>query len=271
MRLLAAFTCAALLVSGCGLLGDKESDKAEPDAPKVEQIALSSLKVDWPAVGDDLEPSAPPEVPEGFDQERYDEMVDTLTTWAEATTIDPEIRRSDTPAVDVAADLPDDVGAQIEKLTEGRTSPRLAVANVFADDVEVIGDPLVSTAWKADSVEQDGAPALNLQLQTRAAYQVRVGKGPERVVAVLRVHELVTRTGETGDLGVGYSWQEFGASDCVLAVEDALRPDDDATTARQDLDRFVDASKGDTLKMPKLAEDEVVDEEYLARCKAGAV
>ena len=186
----------------------------------------------------------------------------------------PEQQPLQQPALSILgleAAQPKAIGSQIEKLTADKVSPRLAAANVFADDVEVIGDPLISTAWKAASVERDGAPSLSLKLQTRAAYQVRLDGGPERVIAVLRVHELITREGETGDIGVGYSWQEFGASDCTLALDDALSPDGEAGPARQDLDRFVSATSDDTLQMPPLPEGETVDQDYLDRCRAGQV
>lgn len=266
MRLIGTLVCALLLVSGC-TGGDDDS------LPAPDQITIDSLDLDWPqAQGDTLDPTAPPEVPKGFDETRYGRMVDALTTWASATTLDAEVRSSDDPAAAVGADLPDAIGSQVSELGAQTVSPRLAVANVFADDVTVLGEPRITTAWRAETIERDGAPALSLKLQTRTAYEVRIGEdGPKRVIGMLRVHELITRTGETGDIGVGFSWQEFGASDCTLALDDALRPDQETAPAREDLATFVEVGSGDTVEMPDLGDGETVDQEYLDRCRAGQV
>lgn len=265
MRLIAALMGALLLVSGC--MGGDEANQ-----PAQNQITLDSLDLDWPQAAGELDPVDPPDAPAGFDQTRYGRMVDALTTWANATTLDPEVRESDDPAAAVGSQLPKAVGSQLNTLGSESVSPHLAVANVFADDVTVLGQPRITTAWRAEAVERDGAPALSLQLQTRAAYEVRLGEdGPKRVIGVLRVHELVTRAGETGDIGIGFGWQEFGASDCTLALDDALRPDGDIGPTKEDLAIFVEAGSGDTVEMPDLGEGETVDQDYLDRCRAGQV
>lgn len=266
MRLLAALACAVLLVSGC--TGGSDDAATADDA----SITIDSLDLQWPeAAGNVLDPGDPPEVPAGFDAGRYQRMVDALTAWARASTVAPDVRSAEDPAAEVAAELPKAVGSQLVKVADTAVSARLAAANVFADDVTVVGQPRVTTAWRAESIEQGGAPALSLILQTRAAYEVRIGDGPKRVIGVLRVHELITRAGETGEIGVGLAWQEFGASDCTLALDDALRPDGDVAAATDDLATFVEVGSGETVEMPELQSDDTVDEEYLDRCRRGQV
>ncbi len=265
MRLFATLACALLLLSAC-TSGDGTAS-AQPEA----EITFDSLELDWAAATDRIATVDPPEVPEGFNETRFDRMVDALNTWAVATTLESDVRESDDPAKAVGATLPKAVSSQVSKLGKGSVSPRLAAANVFADDVTVLGKPRVTTAWSAETTESDGEPALSLKLQTRAAYEVRIEDGPTRVIGVLRVHELITREGETGPVGVGFGWQEFGASDCTLAIDDALRPDGDVGPAEEDLRTFIDVGSGGTVEMPDLESDDTVDKQYLDRCKRGQV
>lgn len=262
MRRLAVLVAALAVLAGC----TGESD-AEPQAPTTADGTVLSL--DWP-VAADLTPVAAPDVPEGFDPARYEEMVDALTRWAQATTVDPDVRSSDDPAAAVAALVPDAIGGQIESAAKDSTAPRLSAATVFSDDTEVIGDPQVTTAWKVETTEDEGgAPAMRLMLQTRAAYTVRDGDGPERTIGVLRVHELVTREGASGELGIGFSWQEFGASDCTVATSDALRPDAATADVSDELATFAGIGSGTALTMPELPAEDTVDQDYLDRCKRG--
>lgn len=265
MRLFAALACALLLVAGCTGSVDGGSQQSEAE------ITFESIGLDWPAATDRIATVDPPELPEGFNEARYQRIVDALNTWAVATTLEPDVRESDDPAKAVGAALPKAVGSQVRQLGTGSVSPRLAAANVFADDVSVIGKPRVTTAWSAETTKRDGEPALSLKLQTRAAYEVRIDEGPTRVIGVLRVHELITREGETGPIGVGFGWQEFGASDCALALDDALRPDGDVGPAERDLRTFIDVGSGGTVEMPDLESVDTVDQEYLDRCKRGQV
>lgn len=270
MRLLAPLVCAVLLLAGC-TGGSDVDDAAAGDSPTAAEITFASLDLDWDSTGDVLDAGDPPGVPDGFDEDRYDRMAEALTTWATATTVTPDVRTAQSPAGAVADDLPAAIGDQITAYAGDAATPRLSAANVFADDVTVEGDPQVTTAWDAKVADVDGAPSLTLRLQTRAAYEVRVAGGPIRVIGVLRVHSLITREAAQGDIGVGYAWQEYGASDCIIATDDALRPDGDAKAATADLATFVKAGDADGVEMPELAPGDEVDEEYLERCKAAAV
>lgn len=263
MRLIVTLACAVLLAAGC------TSDDSKPNSA---EMTFESLDLGLPDALDRLAVDDPPELPDGFNEKRYDRMIDALTRWASASTYQSEVRESDNPARQIGIELPDAIASELADLTASAVSPRLAAANVFADDVSVLGPPQVTTAWKAETVERDGAPALSLKLQTRAAYEVRTGSdGPTRVIGVLRVHELITRTGETGDIGVGFGWQEFGASDCTLALDDALRPDGDISSALDDLKIFAGVATLGTVEMPDLGDEETIDEDYLQRCMRGQV
>ena len=126
--------------------------------------------------------------------------------------------------------------------------------------------PMITTAWKVSTAKDDGGRAyVLLELQTRAAYEVRVKDGPSRVIGVLRVHGLSAYADTTDDFGVSGSWQEFGAGDCALAL------DDDTAEALKDLRTFIEVGDGSKLVMPKLGVEEQVDEEYLKRCRDGSV
>ena len=151
-------------------------------------------------------------------------------------------------------------------------SPHLAFANVFRDDVTVVGSPMITSAWKV-TTEKDAANKtfMRLELQTRAAYEVRLGDGGTRVIGVLRVHSLSAYNDTTDDFGVGGGWQEFGAGDCALALDDALVPDSDRDESLKDLKTFIRVGSGTKLEMPELPAQDKVDDEYLKRCRDGQV
>lgn len=273
-RRVGALVTVASLLAACTSTSDEPAPPPSSSAPTAEASStLASEGIDWPRAGAPLQVSAPPAAPDGFDDALVTRMADVLTTWAGATTVDADVWQGDDPVAAVTDALPSAVRAALTRQTQtsGAVSPELAVANVFGDAVEVIGEPAVTTAWKVTTKDDEaGQPYVTVQLQTRAAYEVRVGAGgPTRVVGVLRVHGLSAYPGTTDDFGVTTGWQEFGAGDCALAVDDALVPDNDVDRAVTDLATFVDVGDQPDLRMPALDDEEKVDDAYLDRCRNG--
>lgn len=268
MRRLSMAMIAVLMVcAGC----TDGAGEEHPDSAAPEEISFSSLGIDWPAAGS-VDWAEPPATPEGFDDSLVERMADTLVSWAGVAATDEDVAHS-AKALDLVVDaLPDAIGSTLRAQVKGAVSPRLGVANVFAADVTIVGSPRITSAWKVSTPkDDDGKPYLLLQLQTRAAYEVRVGDGPTRVIGMLRVHGLSAYADRAAEFGVTGGWQEFGAADCALALDDELTPDGDADDARKDLATFVRIGSQDALEMPKLGVQDQVDAEYLKRCRAGAV
>jgi hypothetical protein len=258
-RLVGALAAVVLTCTGCTSWFGGDDD-AEPQPSSAEpSTSLASIGIDWPEADGELA------VPD----ELIGRMAGLLTDWAQVSTLDEDARYSAAPIDEVAATLPEKVGAALRAQTKDAVSPGLGVANVFADDVTVVGAPRVTTAWKISSeVDDADAPYVLLELQTRAAYEVRVGDdGPTRVVGVLRVHGLSAYPGTTDDFGVSGGWQEFGAVDCALATDDDLVPDSNLQAAELDLQTFVTVGSGERVEMPSLGDDQQVDAEYLERCR----
>lgn len=262
MRTLAGALFAVLLTCTACTTGSDADAEPQPAAATTQDpaVSLSSVGIDWPEAGADLAPDDRPVAPDGFDDELLDRMAGILTEWAQVSTLEQD------------ADLPVEVDALLHDQTKDAVSPRLAVANVFADDVTVVGAPRVTTAWRQSTeVDDAGKQYVLLELQTRAAYEVRLGDdAPTRVIGVLRVHGLSAYPDTTDDFGVSGGWQEFGATDCALALDDDLTPDGNVDAARLDLQTFVTIGDGRTVEMPSLGDDQEVDAEYLARCRASA-
>jgi hypothetical protein len=273
MRRLAGALVTVLLVAG-GCTSESEPEaKSVPTTSPAPAIGLASLHVDWPVAGAKLDVGKPPAAPEGFDDGMVARMAAILTDWARVTTIDDEVWHSSAPVDQVVGTLPTEVGSALDEQTKDAVSPELAVANVFADEVTVLGAPIATTAWKLSTKTDDaGESYVRLELQTRAAYEVRLGDdAPTRVIGMLRVHGLSAYPGTTSDFGVSGGWQEFGASDCALALDDELVPDSDLDSTVRDLKTFVTVGDGKKLAMPPLDAQERVDSEYLQRCRDGQV
>lgn len=263
MRTLVGALVAILLAcTACtsGADDDAEPQPAAASSTEDPAVSFASVGIDWPEAEDDLVPADRPATPDGFDDELLDRMAGILTGWAQVSTLDQD------------AELPAEVDTAWREQTKDAVSPELAIANVFGDDVTVVGKPRVTTAWKQSTeVDDAGKEYVLLELQTRAAYEVRVGDDtPTRVIGVLRVHGLSAYPDTTDDLGVSGGWQEFGATDCALALDDALVPDGNLDAARLDLQTFVTIGDGTTLEMPSLGAEQQVDAEYLKRCRASA-
>jgi hypothetical protein len=272
MRGLSALLIAVVLVcAGC------TDDEPEPKPTQttslstVDSISLETLGLGWPKAQGALAAKSPPATPDGFDDDLLDRMASLLETWAALSTVEDSIWHSEDAVGRIADAMPGVIGTSLRALAQNQVSPQLSVANVFADDVTVIGTPMVTTAWKVSTAKDDeGIPYVVLELQTRAAYEVRVKDGPSRVIGILRVHGLSAVPDATDVFGVSGGWQEFGANDCALALDDNLFPDSDSADALKDLGTFIKVGDGSKLVMPKLGVQEQVDEEYLKRCRDGS-
>jgi hypothetical protein len=269
---LGAVLAVVMLSAGCTSGSDVDAAPAPTLSTETPAVSFATVGIDWPAAAQELDVARPPAPPDGFDAALLDRMAGLLTDWAQVAALDEDVRRSATPIDEVAGVLPEPAGAALRDQTEAAVSPALAVANVFAEDVTVVGDPRVTTAWRQSTeVDDAGREYVLLELQTRTAYEVRRGDdGPTRVVGVLRVHGLSAYPGTTDDFGISGGWQEFGATDCALALDDDLVPDADVGAAQIDLQTFVTVGDGPRVEMPSLGEEQQVDAEYLQRCRASA-
>ncbi len=265
-RLLALVLAVATMCAAC------TSGSDEPERATSQAISFESLKLEWPKAQGQLAPAELPAAPDGFDAATLDRMAKVLTRWATVTVVDEAGWHSADPLSEVRKVLPKDAAGTLRQQVKDEVSPHLAVANVFRDDVTVIGSPMVTSAWRV-TTEKDAADKtfMRLELQTRAAYELRLGNGGTRVIGVLRVQGLSAYPDTTDNFGVTGGWQEFGAGDCDLALDDAFVPDSDRDESLKDLKTFVRVGDSDTLEMPDLPVQEKVDAEYLKRCRDGQV
>jgi hypothetical protein len=270
-RLTPLLLALAILISGC-TSGSDEPEPTPTSAADDRAVTLEALRLDWPTAQGKLVVGKPPATPDGFDDATLTRMATVLKKWAKVAAVDDAVWHSADPFAAIKKALPAKAAATLTRQLKGEVSPHLAVANVFGDDVTVVGTPMITTAWKMTTDKDEaGKPYVLLELQTRAAYEVRLGNGVSRVIGVLRVHGLSAYKDTTDDFGVGGGWQEFGAGDCALALDDALVPDSDREAGLKDLATFIRVGKGTKLEMPKLPVQEQVDDEYLKRCRDGQV
>lgn len=228
----------ALLIS-CGGGADETGDSSEAPA----DVTLESLDLAAQVTGR-LPEVAPPSVPDGMSDEVYAVLVDTLREWATASTVDPRPRESEDPlSLVVDAISHEELGGLIEQVLGDYddVAPRLLATNRIAPDVTVVGDPAVEVRWKVGPVTRpDGTAAIEVMLQTLAAYQVELEDGAQRVVGVVRNHVFRQKEGEEGRVTVAVRWQEFGAESCDLSDEDVFGPSSDADKVAEDLDDLVE-------------------------------
>lgn len=274
MRRLSALLITVLLVcAGCTKDGDgtpTPSVASTPATTSAQKVTSDSLGIDWPTTASADWPKHPA-APEGFNAQ-VDAMAKILVDWGATAATDAKVWHGKDAVTLVADSLPSATGKTLEAQVKDAVSPRLAVANVFADNVTIVGTPRITAAWRITSSSDDvGRAIVRLELQTRTAYEVHIAGGPARVIGVLRVHGLSAYADTANDYGVTGGWQEFGAGDCSLATDDALLPDSDAAEASKDLATFIRVAKGSKFDMPPLGVDEQVDSEYLKRCRAGSV
>jgi hypothetical protein len=235
------------------------------------ETTLKSLNIDWPQADGTLEVVDAPAPPSTVPDATYNRMVSDLTAWAEASAADPAVWQAD-DAVDRVADaLAGPAGEALKKQVSGEPTPRLAAANAMSKRVTVVGSPRISTAWNVRTVDEGDEPYVVVELQTRAAYEVRLGKdGPSRVIGVLRVHSLSAYPDTSDEFGVGGGWQEFGAGNCAMALDDSLLPDADRDKAAADVRAFVKIGNSDSVEMPELDDGARIDARYVQRCRQGS-
>jgi len=247
---------ATFVLASCSWLGGDEEAGEGPSArpTPTEQMTLADLGIDdWPPA-DEPEIPDPPARPKGVSQEEYDRMAEAVRTWAVQAATDPG---------DVGDGLPDSLTRAIDDAVEAQVVPSLARATVLDDDLEV-RDRRMTAAWR--TAREDGA--VNLSLQTRTAYEVQAPGGRVRVIGVLRTQGVVAVPGAEA-WGTIMGWQEFGAADCAIVLDEHLTPGGDADDQLADLTVFAGVGNADDAIVPALPDDEQVDEDFAQECRAG--
>ena len=147
-RLISLVLALAILTTGC----TSGSDDPDPKAAKDDRpVTLEALRLDWPKAQGRLDVGDRPKTPKGFDDEQLDRMATILTRWAKASAVDDTVWHSADPFADVKKTMPPKAAATLDRRIEVEVSPHLGAANVFGDDVTVVGTPMVTTAWKLTS------------------------------------------------------------------------------------------------------------------------
>lgn len=263
---------AACLLSACGGGSDEpsstqESAAATSSAPPAAAMTLEELGVaDWPAA-DPLEFAKAPKAPDWFDGGRFDDLVNVLKMWARASFLDESVREADDPRDELRSTLGFKYGSPIYNVMSDNPVPGMSAANVFAPGVEVLGPPVMTTAWKVEGI----TGGVRVHLQARGFYRVRGEDGAESVVGVIRTNSMAAPTEEwNGQPMAGYHWQVFGVDDCALATGDSLRPAKMDAKAKKDLQLLVDAGTSRTFAKTPLGKSETVDEKMVDRCQKDA-
>jgi len=262
VRLLALVLVACRLTACSGGSSSRESSAPAATTPPAPEIALEELGVTWPEA-DPMDFAPAPKTPAGFDEDRFAQMVNTLRIWARANFIDETVRDADGPLVALKDKLGYEVGS-ITDLMRKEVGQRVSAANVFGDDVEVLGPPVTTTAWKVE----EGRDDAKVTLQVHGLYRVRQDGGPERVIGVLRTNSIKGRrlAWEYG-LVSSHAWQVFGTETCPLALEDAFVPAKDLAEAKKDLAELVKSGNRGKVRSKFLGEVRAVDAKTVARCE----
>lgn len=254
-----------------------EEAPESPDAPETGPAKddadparlFDSVGIDWPdAALDDAEFASLPPAPAGFTESDIRRLAMPLQQWARRAALDPSVWQAKTPAVTVVDPL-GPAAAPLRRAARHSVSPRLALANVFGPEVEILGPPRMTSAWRTDVVRTRLGPAVRLRLQTRTAYAVSTD-GRRGVVGVVRDHVLggPRGSGTIGALSTA-SWFEVGATGCALVTLDALVPQE--ATSAQDLAQFVRIGESDSYASPRLSSEQSVDADYARRCGVPSV
>lgn len=257
-RPLLSLVLASFVLGACSWLpgGDDPGEASEAQPTPTRQMTLVDLGIDdWPKAQDAPLP-APPEKPEGVSQEEYDRMVEAVERWARQAATDPDA---------LGEGLPDTLVRAIEDAAQAQTVPDLARVTVLDDELEV-RDSRMTAAWRV--AREDGA--VNLSLQTRTAYEVQAPEGRVRVIGVLRTQGVVALPGAE-QWGTIMGWQEFGAADCAIALEQHLTPGGDLDDQLPDLTVFAGVGNADDAITPALPDDKQVDDDFAEACRAGRV
>ncbi|GAA3532455.1 hypothetical protein AFL01nite_19650 [Aeromicrobium flavum] len=262
----------AVLLTACAGEGSKEK-AAVPKESAAPAITFASIGLDQVPATNAIS-SDWPKAPAGFDAENYHSMVYALRSWGQASAFSRQVRESENPIGAVGDAIKNfDITYRLEKGFQDQLTPRLSAASVFHPDVQDVGDPRVTWAWKRtmETDQKSGIEVVTVTLQTRAAYPVTAKDGAERVVGVIRSHSMTTGPGPGGQFGFGYGWQSFGVDECAMALDDAFLPEDDVAAATKSLRRFakVVTSTRVTTK-PLGGKAKPIDEKLAKRCEADA-
>lgn len=193
----------------------------------------------------------PPDVPEGVDEAEYDTVVRHLSAWAKGSLEANGVQGSQLDAEFVEL---------LAELTDRGPSGLLIERTPFADGLQT-SQVRGTAVWELVSESP-----LTLQLQTRVVWQLRNPAGAESLIAVVRTHGAAYQAGAWGLAG---AWQEFGADDCALALDGVLRPGGEIASQTQDLRRFEAFAQTKELQGLEFADDEILDDAFLERCRTG--
>lgn len=247
-----------MLAAGC------TADSSPEPQPTPSESVEASLDLTFADLGIDGWPDAEdPQIPEfpgvagTFDDATAEKYATYLKTWALQAALDPDA---------VGDGLPEPLTQTLASFGDSSTSADLARGNVLGEGLEVTGTKMTA-AWGVDFV----AGQEQLRLQTRTAYQVVDANGDTRVIGVLRLHGFDLTAAQPDSPGVLGAWQEFGASDCSLALDDVLLPGTDLDAEERDLQTFVAVGRSKEPTMPELSKEDRVDDDFLANCRAGRV
>jgi len=273
MKKIAGVLFLLLILAAAGCKGADKEPKPTPTPPAVTEVTFSSLGGDkWPVGDAGISVEELPAAPTGFTNVDVERLAIIIAKWAKVAALDKRVFHNAAPAEIVTATLPSFPGNDLFKDVNEAVSPRLSTANVFGDDVAVVGKPRMTSAWKTTAITgDDGVPYLSVKLQTRTAYEVTDANAAKRVIGVVRQHGLSSYGAHQIDeqYGESWSWQEFGAGGCELVSEDALIPDVDEADANEELKSFLTIVNSNSVVEHKLDKEDRVDEDYQKRCQDG--
>ena len=237
----------AVTASSCSS-GGSESAK-----PQEKPLALSDIATDgWIDLTTDPLPKAPKN-PNKTAANDYDRAAQILHQWAQATLGPPE---------ETLAAVPKEVRVELEEIADAGPARNVSLGAQFGEGLAA------KSVWGTGVWRETSAKPLHLEYQTRVLWELEDADGNVRLVGMVRTHALID-DGETRS--IGHSWQEFGADDCALAIEEDIRPGGDIAEQNKDLRTFVDIANSLEVVPPDFSADDVVDEQFVERCRAGTV
>lgn len=117
------------------------------------------------------------------------------------------------------------------------------VGTVFADHVDVVGEPRMQRAtWDADRDDVGGKPRLAVRLQTRTFYAIR-HKGRRSIVVVTHTWGLSTARPVGAYVPVPeLAAEAIGAEPCAFILRSVITPEPDERRYLKDMREILDAS-----------------------------